>query len=114
MKTVLSALIVTALLSSNVNADQGKGKRGANIEQVITSLQLDAKTSTSLKALFEKHREERKASREKGKKDREQRQASRKQHRQAILDILGYEKMYEFEGMMRQNRGKHGNKKRGS
>ena len=108
MKTVLPALFVTAFLSSAAYADQNQGKRGANIDQVVSSLQLEAATATSLKTLMESHRSEKQALRKDGKKDREQHQALRKQHRKALLDILGYEKMYEFEEMMGQNRSKHG------
>jgi len=110
MKTILSALIITAFLASNANADQNKSKKAANIDQVISSLQLEAVTATNLKSLMERHREQRHALLEQGKKDREQRQALRMQHRQSLLDLLGYEKMYKFEEIMRQNnpkRGKH-------
>ncbi|MGK0269960.1 MAG: hypothetical protein ACI88H_000593 [Cocleimonas sp.] len=104
MKTILSVLIVTALLSSSVNADQKKGKRGPNIDQVVASLQLEDAAASSLKTLMESHRTDRQTLRQQGKKDREQRQVLRAQHRQALLEVLGYEKMYEFEEIMRKNR----------
>lgn len=119
IKTVLSALIITTFLAGTANADQNKHKKGPNIDQVISSLQLETATATNLKSLMESHREQRNAMREQGKKDREQKQTLRKQYRQAVLDLLGYEKMYEFEEVMHQNRhkrkndGKHNKQKRG-
>ena len=106
MKVALSTLIIAALLTTSAYADKREGKRGVNIDQVVASLQLDETKANSLKALIESHRTERKALREQGNKNKEQRQALRKQHRQALLDVLGYEKMYEFEGIMKQNRSK--------
>ncbi|MEH6457397.1 MAG: hypothetical protein V7749_13790 [Cocleimonas sp.] len=106
MKTVLTALIITAFLVGTANADQNKHKHGQNIDQVVSSLQLESATAINLKSLMQSHRDERQALRQKVKKDREQRQALRKQHRQSLLKLLGYEKMYEFEEMMRENRPK--------
>ena len=111
IKTSVSTLIFTALLSGAAYADQSKRKKGPNIEQIVSSLQLDASTATSLKTLMKSHREAKQASREKDMKNREQKQASRKQHRQALLEILGYEKMYKFDEMMREYRSKKGNKR---
>ena len=105
-KTILSTVIITALLAGTANADQNKQKKGANIDQVISTLQLDATVATNLKSLMESHREQKQALRKQGIKDREQRQTLRKQHRQALLELLGYEKMYEFEGIVSQKRSK--------
>ena len=102
--TIISTVIITALLTSSVSADEKKGNKGPNIDQVVASLQLEDTTASSLKTLMESHRADRKALRQKGQKDREQRQVLRAQHRQALLDVLGYEKMYEFEELMRKSR----------
>jgi len=106
MKVILSTLMISALLVTAAHADKQKGKRGVNIDQIITTLQLEETKANSLKTLMETHRADRKALRKQGERNREQRQALRKQHRQALLEVLGYEKMYEFEEIMKQNRSK--------
>ena len=112
VKTVLSTLMLSALLSGTALAEgQHKGKRGANIDQVISSLQLDATTATSLKTLMESQRAEKQALRKSDTKDREQRKTLRNQHRQAILELIGEEKMEELKkmkGKKGSKRGKHG------
>lgn len=112
MKNLLSILIITVLLTNTASADQGKGKRGPDIDKIVSTLQLDVDTSTNLKALMEKHQETRKAAREEGKKDRAAKKAARKQYRADLLAVLGYEKMYEFEDIMRQNRKSKGKGKK--
>lgn len=109
VKTVLSTLIVSALLSGTAYAEgQHKGKRGGNIDQVISSLQLDATTATSLKTLMESQRAEKQALRKSGTKDREQRKTLRDQHRQAIASLIGEEKMEQLKEMKGKKRSKHG------
>ena len=115
VKTVLSTLIVSALLTGTAYAEgQHKGKRGANIDQVISSLQLDATTASSLKTLMESQRAEKQALRKSGTKDREQRKTLRTQHRQAVLELIGEEKMEELKKLKGKKRSKHGKRgKRG-
>ena len=109
--TVVSAVLITAVLATSAHADKRKGKKGVNIDQVVASLQLDVSTATNLKTLMENHRAEKRASRDQAKQNREQRKAKRKVHRKALLDLLGYEKLYQFEEIMKENRSKRGKRK---
>ena len=106
MKTILSALIISVLLTSSASANQKNKKRGVNIDQVIASLQLEGDKATNLRTLMENHHTDRESLRKQGQKNREQRHELREKHRQELLKVLGYEKMYEFEEIMRQNRQK--------
>ncbi|GAA0422463.1 hypothetical protein GCM10009133_33760 [Cocleimonas flava] len=114
MKPIISMCLIALLATTSVYADisdgteNKKGPRQPDIDQVVSSLQLEDSKAQQLKMLLESHQQEMKTLREQSEQIREIHRNIREQHQKALLALLGYENLYKFEETMSEYRPMRG------